>query len=88
MSKSVLLNAWLLRAVLPMAPQAEVDAMPPSLNTFAAACSPQVVESVAFENIPSNARTGPNRPRCSLRHAAVVKACLPGVNFGQTVGIA
>ena len=87
MSKSVLLNAWLLRAVLPMAPQAEADAMPGSLNPFAAACSAQVVE-IACENIPSSARTGPNRPRCSLRHAAVVKACLPGANFGQTVGIA
>jgi hypothetical protein len=45
-------------------------------------------EGVASENIPSRARTGRNCPRCSLRHAPRVKACLLGVNCRQTAGIA
>jgi hypothetical protein len=82
-----LVIARLLPAVTPPG-EANAAAMPCSLHVFSTIFSPEAVQRIAVEHVPSSARTGPNRPRCSLRHAAVVKACLAGVNFGQTVGIA
>jgi hypothetical protein len=71
--------------MLPMAVLGEADAMPFALNAVSAASSPEAMESAASENIPSSVR---NRPRCNPRHVPGGKACLLGVNFGQTAGIA
>jgi hypothetical protein len=85
-----LVIARLLPAVRPVTPQGEANAaaMPCSLHVFSAVCSPEAVQSVAVEHVPSSARAGRNRPRRSSRHVPRGKAGLLGVNFGQTEGTA
>jgi hypothetical protein len=82
-----LVIARLLPAVTPQG-KANAAAMPCSLDVFSAIFSPEDVQSVAVERVPSSARTGRNRPRRSSRHVPRGKAGLLGVNFGQTEGTA
>jgi hypothetical protein len=84
-----LVIARLLPAVTPQG-EANAAAMSCSLHVFffSAVCSPEAVQSVAVEHVPSSARTGRNRPRRSSRHVPRGKAGLLGVNFGQTEGTA